>query len=314
VQISQAERMMNLLALLVQRSQPLTLKQIRQELGNQYSPSDTAARAAFERDKNDLRQMGIPIEMITLGGDAAGEGAYKVDRRKFELSDLRLTDSEREALQMAVATIRLGASHGDEALWKLGGERALNTPSTSVNVQLDDSILPALAAGVVEHRTFNFTYKGEKRRVDPYGLLARNGFWYIVGFDHLRGAQRVFRVDRIEGKLEAGDKGSFQRPDGFDLSKAVPTEQEMLAEGDSQSPTAVVLVDKTLASRVRREFGDGSVAKERADGSIEFVIPCANLDAFRLWLFAMVDRAEVLSPPAIRAKVIEWLTQQARGN
>ena len=126
--------MMNLLALLVQRSQPLTLKQIRQELGNQYSPSDTAARAAFERDKNDLRQMGIPIEMITLGGDAAGEGAYKVDRRKFELSDLRLTDSEREALQMAVATIRLGASHGDEALWQLGGERALNTPSTSVNV------------------------------------------------------------------------------------------------------------------------------------------------------------------------------------
>jgi predicted DNA-binding transcriptional regulator YafY len=88
----------------------------------------------------------------------------------------------------------------------------------------------------------------------------------------------------------------------------------MLAEGDSQSPTAVVLVDKTLASRVRREFGDGSVAKERTDGSIEFVIPCANMDAFRLWLFAMVDRAEVLSPPAIRAKVIEWLTQQARGN
>ena len=113
--------MMNLLALLVQRSQPLTLKQIRQELGNQYSESDTAARAAFERDKNDLRQIGIPIEMITLGCDAAGEGAYKVDRRKFELSDLRLTDSEREALQMAVATIRLGASHGDEALWKLGG-------------------------------------------------------------------------------------------------------------------------------------------------------------------------------------------------
>ena len=40
----------------------------------------------------------------------------------------------------------------------------------------------------------------------------------------------------------------------------------------------------------------------------------ANMDAFRLWLFAMVDRAEVLSPPAIRAQVIEWLTLQAKGN
>jgi predicted DNA-binding transcriptional regulator YafY len=306
--------MMNLLALLVQRSQPLTLKQIRHELGTQYSASDTAARAAFERDKNDLRQMGIPIEMITLGGDAAGEGAYKVDRRKFEISDLRLTDAERDALQMAVATIRLGASHGDEALWKLGGERVLNTPSTSVNVQLDDTMLPALAAGVVEHRTFNFMYKGERRRVDPYGLLARNGFWYIVGFDHLRNGQRVFRVDRIEGTLEAGDQGSFERPEGFDLSKAVPTEQEMLAEGDGQSPTAIVLVNQSLAARVRREFGDGSVAKERLDGSIEFAIPCANMDAFRLWLFAMVDRAEVLSPPVVRAQVIEWLTHQAKGN
>jgi predicted DNA-binding transcriptional regulator YafY len=88
----------------------------------------------------------------------------------------------------------------------------------------------------------------------------------------------------------------------------------MLAEGDCQTPTAVVLVDATLASRVRREFGDGAVAKERTDGSIEFVIPCANMDAFRLWLFAMVDRAEVLSPPAIRAQVIEWLTLQAKGN
>jgi predicted DNA-binding transcriptional regulator YafY len=300
--------------LLVQRSSPLTLKQIRQELAGQYPESDTAARAAFERDKGDLRDLGIPVEMVTLGGDQAGEGAYRVNRKSYELEDLGLTADEQTALQLAMATVRIGASFGDEALWKLGGERALNTPSTSVNVQLDDSILPALAAGVVEHRTFNFTYKGEVRRVDPYGLLARNGFWYIVGFDHLRGAQRVFRVDRIEGKLEAGDKGSFQRPDGFDLAKAVPTEQEMLAEGDSQSPTAVVLVDKTLASRVRREFGDGSVAKERADGSIEFVIPCANLDAFRLWLFAMVDRAEVLSPPAMSAKVIEWLTQQARGN
>jgi hypothetical protein len=69
-----------------------------------------------------------------------------------------------------------------------------------------------------------------------------------------------------------------------------------------------------LANGVRTQFGKQSVIKELADGSVEFAIPCANLTAFRVWLFAMVDRAEVLSPPAVRAKVIEWLTQQARGN
>ncbi|NBP73021.1 MAG: DNA-binding transcriptional regulator, partial [Alphaproteobacteria bacterium] len=75
--------MINLLALLVERSRPLTLKQIRRELGNQYSDQDEAARAAFERDKSELRKMGIPIEMVTLGGDQAGEGGYTVDRRSF---------------------------------------------------------------------------------------------------------------------------------------------------------------------------------------------------------------------------------------
>ena len=66
---SQPERMINLLALLVQRTQPLTLKQIRQELVNQYPDGDSAARAAFERDKAQLRALGIPMDMVTLGGD-----------------------------------------------------------------------------------------------------------------------------------------------------------------------------------------------------------------------------------------------------
>ncbi|MFM8520842.1 MAG: WYL domain-containing protein, partial [Acidimicrobiaceae bacterium] len=58
VKVSQAERMMNLLALLVDRAKPLTLRQVRQELGKQYPESDEAARAAFERDKAALREMG----------------------------------------------------------------------------------------------------------------------------------------------------------------------------------------------------------------------------------------------------------------
>jgi predicted DNA-binding transcriptional regulator YafY len=306
--------MINLLALLVQRAQPLTLKQIRQELVNQYPPGDSAARAAFERDKSLLRALGIPMEMVTLGGDSAGEGAYTVDRRHFEIGDLGLNDAERSALQMAIATVRIGASYGDEALWKLGGERALDRPSTSVNIQMDDRQLPALAAGVVEHRTLKFVYKGQQRQVDPYGLLSRGGFWYIVGFDHLRDAQRVFRVDRIEGDITNGEAQSFVRPEGFDLARAVPTELELLAEGSGDDAIATVLVDASLAQRVKTEFGQGAVVRERSDGAIEFAIPCANLGAFRVWLFAMVDRAEVLGPPRVRQHIIGHLNEIAGQN
>ena len=310
---SQAERMINLLALLVQRTKPMTLKQIRQDLVGQYPESDTAARAAFERDKGDLRALGIPIELITLGGDQAGEGAYRVDRKSFELGDLGLTDEERSALQLAMATVRVGASHGDEALWKLGGERALNAQSTSLNIQLDDELMATLADGVVEHRTLTFSYKGETRNVDPYGLLARAGFWYLVGYDHLRTDRRTFRIDRIDGEISVGDRRSFNRPKDFDLQKAVPTEAELLAEGHGEDAVATVLVDASLANGVRTQFGKQSVVKEHADGGVEFAIPCANLTAFRVWLFAMVDHATVIGPPRVRKQVVNWLTELAGG-
>ena len=128
------------------------MRQIRNDLGSQYPESDVAARAAFERDKAELRDMGIPIEMITLGGDRAGEGAYTVDRRSYELSDLGLTDAELEALKLAAATVRIGAAHGEAALWKLGGERALEQPLTSVNIELDSELMPVLADALAERR------------------------------------------------------------------------------------------------------------------------------------------------------------------
>jgi proteasome accessory factor B len=314
IKVSQAERMINLLALLVERSRPLTLKQIRLELGSQYSDQDEAARAAFERDKSELRRMGIPIEMVTLGGDQAGEGGYTVDRRNFLIADLKLTEEEREALELAIATVRMGALVGEGALWKLGGERVTKAVSTSVNIQMTDEALVALASGVVERKTLSFTYKSERRSVDPYGLLARGGFWYLVGYDHLRGAQRVFRVDRIESTIDVGAKGSFERPADFDLARAVPTERDMLADGEAEATHAVVRVDASLASRVREEFGDESVVQTNGDGSVDFSIPCANLAAFRSWLFAMVDRAEVLSPPFVRNHVIEALREMAVGS
>jgi hypothetical protein len=110
-----------------------------------------------------------------------------------------------------------------------------------------------------------------------------------------------------------GSKGSFDRPVGFDLTKAVPTERDMLADGESVETHAVVRVDGVLASRVLEEFGEKSVVATNADGSIDFSIPCANLAAFRSWLFAMVDRAEVLSPPFVRDHVVAALREMVGG-
>jgi predicted DNA-binding transcriptional regulator YafY len=312
IKISQAERMLNLLALLVSSRQPLTLKRIRHQLAGQYPAGDSAARASFERDKGELRKLGVPIEMVTLGGDEAGEGAYIVERRSFELGDLGLTDEELDALQMAVATVRLGATFGEEALWKLGGERALDVPATSVHLPLDDDNAAALASGVLERRLLTFRYNGEGRVVQPYGLLARNGSWYLIGFDQLRGDKRVFRVDRVEGAIVASESAAFELPENFDPSRAVPTEQEMLAEGNGEADVATVRVDGVLASRVAGELGEAAIIRTLDDGSMEFAVPCRNVSAFRTWVLAMVDRAEVLEPESVRTHLIEWLTDLER--
>lgn len=309
--IDAAERMLNLLALLVDRSQPVTLKQIRAELAGQYSDKDEAARAQFERDKAELRNMGIPIDMVTLGGAQAGESAYLVQRTNYELADLDLSDEEMSALQLAVATVHLAAQEGEQALWKLGAERVDDSLLGRVTVPFQDPNLARVMAAIVARAPLTYRYKGEERTVDPYGMLARRGYWYLIGWDHLRKAQRVFRVDRIEGDVVAGKRNSFAMPRGMDLLRAVPTERQMLAAGDYEHSHALVRVDASLVKQVVREFGEGAIERHESDGSAVFNVPCSNLSAFRLWLFAMVDKAEVLEPLEVRDIVIGWLDDLA---
>lgn len=309
--IDAAERMLNLLALLVDRTQPVTLKHIRAELVGQYSDKDEAARAQFERDKAELRNMGIPIDMVTLGGAQAGESAYAVQRTNYELADLDITEEEMAALQLAVATVHLAAQEGEQALWKLGAERVDDSLLGRVTVPFQDPNLARVMAAIVARAPLTYRYKGEERTVDPYGMLARRGYWYLIGWDHLRKAQRVFRVDRIEGDVVTGKRNSFTMPRGIDLLRAVPTERQMLAAGDYEHSHALVRVDASLVKQVVREFGEGAIERHESDGAAVFNVPCSNLSAFRLWLFAMVDKAEVLEPAEVRDTVVAWLDDLA---
>ncbi len=309
--VNAAERMLNLLALLSVRSQPITLRQIRQELRGQYSDNEQASRAQFERDKSDLRDLGIPIETVVLGGDQAGETAYKVTRNNYELTDANFTAAEVEALQIAAATVRLAANESEVALWKLGAERVKPSIGPRVTIGFSDPHLEVILDAIAKRAPLTFVYKGDERIVDTYGMLARKGFWYLVGFDHLRKAQRVFRVDRIEGDVEVGKAKSYTIPKGLNIAKAVPTDRQMMAAGDYEHPTAKVWVDSTLVRNVTREFGREAVVRENPDGSAVFEVPCSNNYAFRLWLFAMTDKAVVLEPQEVRDNVVRWLDELA---
>ncbi len=304
------ERLTNLLALLLETKQPLTLQQISGELTGQYPTNEEALRGAFERDKAVLRNVGVPIDRRVLGGDQAGQSAYSIDRRRYELADLHLDDDERHALQLAVAAVRSDESWGQEGLWKLGGGSERPSRAVAATVPTFES-LPVLTEAVTSRSVVSFLYRNSQRVLAPYGLLLRDGYWYVIGVDRARSEIRTFRVDRIIGSVEVGEPGSFETPADFDIRAVFPADPKLLGEPENQVRTAIVRIARSHASIVESEVGAGAVIERCADGSIDVEVPCVNRDAFRSWVLGLAEHAVVVWPPEVRADLVQWLTSIA---
>ena len=309
--VNSTERMLNLVALLSESTLPLTLEAISNSMRGQYPEKDEARRTAFERDKKSLRKLGIPITTQTLAGSDAGKTAYSIDRAGYALIDFALTPEELSALQQAAALVQIGTTWGKQAVQWLGGEIVDTELAGAVKVDAQSHVLPALWSAVASFTTVKFSYHGRQREVHPYGLVARNGFWYLIAFDTERAMQVTYRVDRIEGDLTMGDSQSFERPEGFDLATAYKRDPKDFAGAGSE--VAIVRLDRRVAPAVVRELGEDAVVARRTDGSIDVEVASGNRPAFKSWLFAMVDRAEVISPESVRQEIIADLQRMAGG-
>jgi proteasome accessory factor B len=149
-----------------------------------------------------------------------------------------------------------------------------------------------------------FEYRGESRSVEPWGLAARRGHWYLVGRDLGRDAMRTFRVDRLGDDLSVGAPGAFVVPETF--SPDASLDAEPWQYGEDAPVTARLLVDAGHDADVV-ERGD-KVVEERADGSVvvEFVV--VNRSAFRSYVLGLLDHAEILEPDSLRADLLSWIS------
>jgi predicted DNA-binding transcriptional regulator YafY len=298
------ERLTNLVLVLLDTRRPLTINELADAVDG-YPEGSQARRQAFERDKRTLREEGIPIAVEQV--DSVEQLGYRIRPEDYYLPPLGLDHDEQVALNLAVAGVHLDEGSGRGALVKLGVADA-DSPSPVASLPSLPQ-LPRLHEAIRARASVRFGYRGEERRVEPYGLLFRSGFWYLVGRDQAREALRTFRVDRMDGRLALGAAGAFETPSDFDAARAFPEEPWRLGEGEVTPAT--VLVDQLQAPFVVAELGEGSVVERRQDGSILVRLEVANEEAFRSWVLGLLEHAVVVSPEPLRGRMKDWLESVA---
>jgi predicted DNA-binding transcriptional regulator YafY len=298
------ERLLNLTATLLDTRRALTLDELADRMEPRYPDDKTARRRQFERDKETLRELGIPISVIAADGFGSDQ-AYRIDPGDYYLPELSLTDAELAALHLAVTAVRLEGGEGREGLAKLGGLEGEGVERALAEVVVSP-VVATLFDAVNRRAPVEFRYRGETRSLSAYGVVLRWGHWYVVGHDTERDAPRAFRVDRIEGEPVVGTPGSYEPPPGVDPAAFV--RDDPLTYGEDRPVEARVLVDASRAGWVVEQLGEEAVVGRRADGAVEVVLPVVNRGAFRSWVIDLLDHAEVLGPAELRDDLVDWLT------
>jgi proteasome accessory factor B len=310
------ERLINLIAALLESSRPMSIEEIRERIAGYEQEEFDAFRRAFERDKEALRAMGIPVELVRDALTDQAEG-YIIRKESYYLPQLDLEPDELAALRLAADAI-LGA--GDEAasgllklsvdtpLDPLGGPRIV----WGADVAAEQPLVAELYAALDLRRPIEFAYSaasGEptRRRLEPYALLHRRGQWYVTGRDLDRDAVRSFKLSRIDGPLETLD-GSYTVPDTFDAAA------QLGGEAWEQGP------DEPAATTVRfapglRWWAEQNMTEwpshEGPDGTLDVQLRVGRVEALVAWAIERGSDVEIVAPEGARAALLEHLRPYA---
>ena len=290
------ERVINLLIYLLESPDPVTADQIRQTVPGYDQSSDEAFHRMFERDKDVLRHLGVPLERKALDAWEVDFG-YTVDPALYAIPDPGLTEEEMAALSLAARMVRLGEGNaGLDGLRKLGGvERGVGLEPLGADLGTGAAVLGDLFGAITDRRVVGFDYRGKWRVLKPYGLAHRRGHWYLVGATPK--GERVYRVDRLTELKVEDSPGAFKPPPGFDirgLMARLPWES-----GQDEEVKALVRFDPDVAWWSARTLG----VSPPESGTLDIEVPVANRDAFMGWILSFGSSAEVLSPEDLRAEV-----------
>ena len=292
------ERLLNLTAALLHAEIPLTAEELRDRVGG-YPDTKATFRRAFERNKDDLRSMGMPLRVEPVPGVDPPVDGYRLDRDEYAGTELAFEADELAALHLATSLVRLDGD--DTALVKLGAAGG-SAPTDSVGRVPFNDTLATMIGAAVDRKALAFTYNDVERIVEPWKLSFTRGHWYLSGFDRLREDQRLYRVDRIEGDVSLS--GPAEAPVG-DVNEPIDLRGWELGDGPAVEVT--IVVDADQAAYARHILGD---VVDQPDGSVTATLNVRNIDAFRSFVLSFLEHAEILEPADLRNDFVEWLEAQ----
>jgi proteasome accessory factor B len=257
------ERLLGLVVCLLSTRRYLSADQIRAAVPG-YPEQDDLFKRMFERDKEDIRELGVPLE-TGLNHPFDDDPGYRIRQQAYELPELRLEADEAAVLGLAARVWRraelAGAAAG--ALLKLraagidtasldGTDEHPSAQGIEPRLGTPEPAFGPLWEAVRDRRPVTFSYRGagrsepQRRELEPWGVVNRYGRWYVAGRDRGRDATRVFRLSRIAGPVKfCGPAGSVTVPDGTDV-------RELVSDWDS-----VPAAERTAVLRVRTGAGVG---------------------------------------------------------
>lgn len=308
-----AERLMNLFILLLVSRNYVSKDQIRDTIEDyRTSTSAEAFEKKFERDKEELRAIGIPIEVGSLDKFFDDEVGYRIQRDAYELPDIEFTSDEVAVLGLAARVWEhagLAASTADAVL-------KLRTAGHQADTEVLDTVhlrLPALEAAfdpmlraTQERIPVRFDYRRpgaaakETRRLQPWGVITSQGRWYVIGHDIARDAPRMFRLSRVIGDvIEDGPADSYVVPAGTDVRAL----SRSLAPRPSEDVHVQVLARAGAATGLRRWAR--SIESSEREGWDRLELVGGSERELVGTLLGYGDAVEVVSPSSIREAVAE---------
>src|SRR3569833_1923586 len=303
------ERLLNLVVCLLATRRYLTAEQIRHAVPG-YPDGDEAFKRMFERDKEELRELGVPLETGSEGEAATG---YRIQRQAYELPEIQLVPDEAAVLGLAARVWQRAslAEAASGALLKLRAAGADTDEAASLGIEprvdTHEPAFPALWRAVRDRRPVTFDYQGigrsapQRRHLEPWGVVSRRGRWYVAGHDRARGQVRVFRLSRILGHVTGdGPAGTVVVPEGADV-------RELVASSSSPAPDR-----RTASVRLRRNAADGirrwaAVVRPDTEDWVLSELGFADVDRLVDYLAGFADDVVVVGPPDVRDAMIQHL-------